>query len=62
GKRSGLKYVYIGNVHGHAGGDTYCPGCGKAVIKRAGYFNLQDYMIRDGCCAHCHAPIDGVGM
>lgn len=62
GKRSGLKYVYIGNVHGHAGGDTYCPGCGKAVIKRAGYFNLQDYMIRDGCCAYCHAPIDGVGM
>jgi len=34
GKARGLAYVYVGNVQGHAGRDTICPGCGRTVIRR----------------------------
>ena len=37
----GLKYVYIGNVPGHTGENTYCPSCGKIIIKRSGYSILE---------------------
>jgi len=36
-KKEGLRYVYIGNVPGHPGENTYCPGCGKVLIDRGGY-------------------------
>jgi len=62
GKKAGLKYVYIGNVAGHTGSNTYCPSCGKTLVKRAGHFQLQEYMIQNGCCMHCFTPIDGVDM
>jgi len=31
----GLKYVYIGNVPGHEGENTYCPRCGTLLIDRS---------------------------
>ncbi len=33
----GLRYVYIGNVPGHAAEHTYCPKCGATLIERMGY-------------------------
>jgi len=36
---SGLNYVYVGNIPGHPGENTYCPKCGKAVIERDGFFH-----------------------
>ena len=33
-KNQGLNYVYMGNVPGHPGENTYCPNCDTAVIKR----------------------------
>ncbi|MDT8273007.1 MAG: AmmeMemoRadiSam system radical SAM enzyme, partial [Desulfomonilia bacterium] len=36
GLSQGLKFVYTGNVMGHAGEHTYCPGCGEIVISRRG--------------------------
>ncbi len=54
----GLRYVYTGNVHDTEGSSTYCPGCGKVVIERNGY-DLGDYRIRGGRCAHCSEPIAG---
>jgi pyruvate formate lyase activating enzyme len=45
GLHAGLKYVYIGNVSGHAGEHTYCPKCNKVLIERHGFslgaFNLD---------------------
>jgi pyruvate formate lyase activating enzyme len=32
----GLRFVYTGNVHYAEGGRTSCPGCGAAVVERAG--------------------------
>lgn len=61
GKAEGIDYVYAGNVPGHEGEHTYCPSCGRAVIKRFG-FQLLERSLRDGKCAHCGREIAGVGL
>jgi pyruvate formate lyase activating enzyme len=38
----GLLYVYIGNVPGHPGENTYCPKCGRVVVGRH-HFSLIAY-------------------
>jgi pyruvate formate lyase activating enzyme len=37
GYEEGLQYVYIGNVQGHTGENTYCPKCDNVLIARIGY-------------------------
>lgn len=61
GLRSGLKYVYTGNVPGEDSENTFCPGCGKKVIDRWG-FRIGSYHIADGKCEFCGTGIDGVGI
>jgi pyruvate formate lyase activating enzyme len=56
---AGLRYVYVGNVPFHAGESTYCPGCGKTVIKRVGY-NVDAAGLRGGACGSCGRKIPGV--
>ena len=36
-RAAGLRYVYTGNVYDPEHQHTYCPGCGRAVIRRDGY-------------------------
>ncbi|MFH1737405.1 MAG: AmmeMemoRadiSam system radical SAM enzyme [bacterium] len=55
----GLKFAYLGNVTGHPGEDTYCPGCKEILIKRTGYY-IGYNKIEDGKCPKCSAPIPGV--
>jgi len=55
----GLHYVYVGNVPGHAGNHTYCPSCGKIVIRRDGFF-VTEVHLKDGCCEFCGRVIAGV--
>lgn len=50
----GLRYAYIGNVPGHPGEHTYCPRCGKALIRRQGYAVLENLIGTRGTC-----PFDG---
>ncbi|MDD5561421.1 MAG: AmmeMemoRadiSam system radical SAM enzyme [Candidatus Omnitrophica bacterium] len=57
-KNAGLKYVYIGNLPGHPGENTYCPKCGKIVVKRVGYEILENH-IKDGKCEFCGNKIAG---
>ena len=55
----GLKYVYTGNVHDTDGGTTYCPGCGKAVIRRD-WYEILDYALDDhGACRACGTQLPG---
>ncbi len=61
GCKSGLKYVYIGNVPGEAGEHTYCYSCGKVLIERIG-FNVVKNKIRNEKCVLCSAQIHGVGL
>lgn len=61
--RNGLRYVYTGNVHDHAGSSTYCPGCGTLLIGRDWYV-LSDWNLATrrgaGRCASCARPLPGV--
>jgi pyruvate formate lyase activating enzyme len=54
----GLHYVYIGNVPGQEGENTFCPHCGKIVIKRTGYL-IEKINIKKGKCAFCGHEIPG---
>jgi pyruvate formate lyase activating enzyme len=55
----GLRYVYVGNVPGHEGENTYCHGCGQPVITRVGY-SIQAVRLKKGKCATCGTPIPGL--
>ncbi len=59
GYRSGLKYVYEGNVPGGGGENTDCPNCKEVLIKRFGYRILEN-KIKDGKCPKCRVTIEGV--
>jgi len=56
GLEKGLHYVYIGNIPGHMGENTYCHHCGKLVIRRDG-FSVAEMKIEDGKCLYCRKPI-----
>lgn len=56
---AGLSFVYLGNVPGHAGGNTYCPSCGKLLIRRVGYRIYENHLSL-GACPHCQRSIPGV--
>jgi pyruvate formate lyase activating enzyme len=57
--KTGLHYIYIGNVPGHPGENTYCPKCRKIVIKRAGYSMLENNT-KAGRCKFCNEKIGGI--
>lgn len=56
---AGLDYVYIGNIPGHVGENTFCPRCRQMIIKRTG-FMVGEVLIREGKCGKCGQPIPGV--
>ncbi len=59
-EEGGLKFVYVGNVPGHEGENTYCPKCGKPLIVRRG-FEIIGYHVKDGRCGYCGEPVPVVG-
>ncbi len=59
GLKTGLKYVYTGNVPGEAGENTFCCNCGQIVIERWG-FQVRTLRMENGRCTQCGEIIDGV--
>ncbi len=59
GKRSGLRYVYLGNIRGHAIENTLCPGCGKLIIERDGFMIIQNTLL-GAACPNCSRTIAGI--
>ncbi len=57
--KTGIKFVYIGNVPGSNAQNTICPQCKKVLIERKGYSILQNN-IQDGKCKFCKTKIPGV--
>jgi pyruvate formate lyase activating enzyme len=55
----GVRFVYVGNVPGHPGNNTYCPVCASAIIVREG-FTVTEYHLKGNNCAYCGAAIPGV--
>jgi pyruvate formate lyase activating enzyme len=59
GLKSGLRHVYVGNVPGENGENTYCHQCGKQLIHRFG-FVIERNELKNGACPDCGAAISGV--
>ncbi len=59
--KEGIWYVYIGNVPGHPGTNTYCHNCKKLLIKREGYY-IPEINIVNGRCKFCGEKIPGRWM
>jgi pyruvate formate lyase activating enzyme len=58
-QKAGLKYVYIGNVPGHLGNNTYCPRCGKLLVRRIHFAVLANNIVQ-GKCKFCQEEIPGI--
>ena len=54
----GIHYVYLGNVPGHAGTQTYCHQCRKVIVGRNGYW-IKEIHMKDGKCTYCETSIPG---
>jgi len=61
GQRSGLCYVYAGNLPGQVGPyeHTYCPGCRTPVVKRVGY-RILEVALKNNACPTCGTRIPGI--
>ncbi|MBP1449763.1 MAG: AmmeMemoRadiSam system radical SAM enzyme [Thermoproteus sp.] len=60
-KQEGAKYAYVGNAPGHKYEHTYCPECGRPVIKRYGFNILEINLIEKDnnyYCKFCGAKIN----
>jgi pyruvate formate lyase activating enzyme len=59
GLETGLKFVYISNLAPHLGNHTYCPSCGRTLVRRLGFKVLEKRLAR-GRCPACRTLIPGV--
>jgi len=61
GKKSGLRYVYAGNLPGRLRNweNTCCPNCGESLVERYGYRILSYRLTATGGCSHCGSQIPG---
>lgn len=57
-KEAGINYVYIGNVWGKEGENTYCPYDNKLLVKRVGYTIVENHL-ENGKCKFCGRKIAG---
>lgn len=55
---SGIKYVYVGNIHNLEGQTTYCPNCKEPLIIRD-WHSVIDIKLEDGKCWKCNTKIAG---
>ncbi|MEM0026534.1 MAG: AmmeMemoRadiSam system radical SAM enzyme [Ignisphaera sp.] len=60
-KDEGLKYIYLGNVPGHKLESTYCPNCGRMLIRRFGFDILEVNLTQDMRCPFCGYKINVTG-
>jgi pyruvate formate lyase activating enzyme len=59
GRKTGLRFVYAGNVPGHQSESTVCYACGKTIVQRSGYETSVEGL--DGSkCAFCGAELNFV--
>lgn len=59
GRKSGLKYVYGGNIPGNFYDNTLCPSCSSLLIKRNG-FSVLSNKLKEGFCPDCGEKIEGI--
>ena len=57
--QQGIRYVYLGNVPGHEGNNTFCHNCKKLLIERQGYY-IPTYNLIGNKCKFCKTVIPGI--
>ncbi len=57
--KTGLKYVYVGNVDDVSRQSTYCPNCRNVLIQR-NWYELGVYALDGDKCQYCGTHIAGV--
>jgi pyruvate formate lyase activating enzyme len=58
--RKKMHYVYVGNLWGGEGEDTFCRNCGKVVVHRKG-FAVSEVRVTGGHCDFCGNGVPIVG-
>lgn len=48
-RKLGLNFVYIGNIPGHPGENTYCPSCKTLLIERIGFSSRIVNLVKNRC-------------
>jgi pyruvate formate lyase activating enzyme len=61
GKRSGLKFIYAGNLPGGVGDleNTYCAHCHELLVRRYGYLITGYRVTPEGNCPGCGKAVPG---
>jgi pyruvate formate lyase activating enzyme len=57
--KSGIRYIYLGNVAGHWAENTRCSRCRKIIVERSAYTILANNIVK-GNCRFCGENIPGV--
>ena len=57
--KKGIRYVYLGNVPGHEGNNTFCHNCKKLLVERQGYY-IPTYNLTENQCKFCKTVIPGI--
>jgi pyruvate formate lyase activating enzyme len=62
GQEAGLNFVYVGNIPGQVEEyeNTFCPKCGKLLIRRYSYIIREYHITSEGTCPNCGAKISGI--
>ena len=58
--KKGIHYVFLGNVMSDRGSHTFCPQCGKLLIKRS-YMGLRKNRLKSGKCPKCGTSVPVIG-
>jgi len=56
---AGLKHVYVGNILSKDGENTYCPDCGKLLLRRSRYTVSENHVVA-GKCKYCQSEVYGI--
>ena len=57
--KTGLNYVYTGNIQNTGTSSTYCKNCKNIIIKRNGFMVEEFYLDNDGKCIFCKTQCNG---
>jgi len=62
GSEAGLNYVYAGNLPGRVDEyeTTFCHQCRTALIKRRGFYVMENLITPQGTCPKCGSVVAGV--
>jgi len=59
-RKSGIRFVYTGNIRDVEESSTFCSKCGRVLIERDGFQTKSSRLSAPGRCLHCNEPCPGI--